>query len=44
MFKVCGVILDNGTGALEILRERDRCDELVDLPGIERLVNLVPLG
>ena len=44
MFKVCGVILDNGTGALEILQERDRCDELVDLLGIERLVNLVPLG
>ena len=35
MFKVHGVILDHGTGALKILQESNRGDELVDLPGTE---------
>ena len=44
MFKVCGIILDHGAGALEILQERDRSDEFMDLPGVERLVDLASLG
>ena len=44
MFKVRGIILDHGAGALEILRERNGSDKFVDLPGIERLVDLASLG
>ena len=35
MLEVCGVVLDHGAGAFEILRESGRRDELVDLPCIE---------
>ena len=41
MFEVRGVILDHSVGALEILRERGRGEQLLLLPHIEQFVNFV---
>jgi hypothetical protein len=44
MFEISSIVLDHGTGAFEIRRERGRCDLFLNFPCIEGLVSLETFG